>query len=108
MHAGQIVFPTYTATEHSILCNTLLDSLLLKQIVCDKKLMETYNEIYKYFYVRITNKSEYKVWKTQCPYFFIDAFKVLLAGHYMAYNIFWLEQLSKKTGYTNTNNCLIR
>ena len=95
MHAGHIVFPTYTANDHPILCNTMPDSLLLKQIVCDQELMNGYTEIYKYFLERIKNR-EFDYWKRNCPSFFIDAFKVLLAGHYMAHNIVCLEKLSEK------------
>ena len=94
MHAGHIVFPTYTGTNHQILCNTLPDSLLLKQIVCDADLMQKYCEIYKFFLTKIQN-GEWQSWNNS---FAIDAFKVLLAGHYMAHNIVCLEKLSKENG----------
>ena len=101
MHAGHIVFPTYTGTDHPILCNTMPDSLLLEQIVCDAELMQKYCEIYKYFHKQTKpDTNEWMFWVSKCQHFFIDAFKVLLAGHYMAHNIVCLEMLSEKNGGT--------
>ena len=102
MHAGHIVFPTYTGTDHPILCNTLPDSLLLKQIVCDADLMQKYCSIYKSFYNKTTSNKEWEIWNSNNKFFLIDAFKVLLAGHYMAHNIVCLEKLSQKNGGTCT------
>ena len=102
MHAGHIAFPTYTATDHPILCNTLPDSLLLKQIVCDADLMQKYCDIYKFFYNKTTFNKEWEIWNNNNKFFLIDAFKVLLAGHYMAHNIVCLEKLSQKNGGTYT------
>ena len=102
MHAGHIVFPTYTGTDHQILCNTMPDSLLLRQIVCDADLMQKYCDIYKFFRNKTTSNKEWEYWKNNKQYFLIDAFKVLLAGHYMAHNIVCLEKLSQENSGTYT------
>ena len=102
MHAGHIVFPTYTGTDHQILCNTMPDSLLLRQIVCDADLMQKYCDIYKFFRNKTTSNKEWEYWKKYNQSFLIDAFKVLLAGHYMAHNIVCLEKLSKENDGTYT------
>ena len=102
MHAGHACFPTYNSTEpDGYLCNTMPDSLLLEQIVCDAELMKKYCKIYKYFHKQTKpDTNEWMFWVSKCQHFFIDAFKVLLAGHYMAHNIVCLEMLSEKNGGT--------
>ena len=94
MHAGHIVFPTYTGTDHQIICNTLPDSLLMQQIVCDADLMQKYCDIYKFFNNKTTFNKECEYWKNNNQSFLIDVFKVILAGHYMSHNIVSLEQVS--------------
>lgn len=88
MHAGHIVFPTYTATEHPILCNIFPDSELYQDIVNDKELMSYYCKIYNFFLNSIKNREDL-YWRDHKPAFWIDAFKVLLTGHYLVHNIYW-------------------
>ncbi len=99
LHAGHVVFPTYTATELPILCNIFPDSELYRDIVNDKELMSYYYQIYNFFLNSIKNR-ENLYWRDNNPNFWIDAFKVLLTGHYLQHNIYW-RKLSQQEPYSN-------
>ena len=96
-HLGHIAMPTYTSTPHKVDCNIAPDDPLYEIIINDGYLIEKYCEIYMFFLNQL-KKGEHEYWQKSYPAFYIDAFKTLLAGHYLAYNIYY-NKLSNRKPY---------
>ena len=98
LHAGHVAFPTYTASELPILCNICPDSLLYHNIVHDKALIYCYCQIYDFFLKKLKQREDL-YWRDHNSAFWIDAFKVLLTGHYLEHNIYW-RKLGQQEPYS--------
>lgn len=103
-HVGHIAMPTYTNTLHKVDCNIAPDDPLYETIINDSYLVGKYCKIYNFFLNQL-KKGEHEYWRKKNPAFYIDAFKTLLTGHYLAHNIYW-HGLSKREPYKKFMNII--